>query len=268
MVFVTTGLGGGTGTGAAPVIASLAMELGALTVAVVTKPFTVEGKKRMLQAEQGLAELRGCVDTIITIPNSKLKEANDNIGIMEAFQRADEVLMQAVQGISDLITVPGVINVDFADVQAVMKGMGVALMGIGRGTGEGAVVKAMKEAIDSKLLEENSIKGARGALINFTGPANMPLGQIEEALSLINEEADDDATIIFGTVIDKGDANEIKITVIATGFDNKAAMVMPKSPLAETHAVGQQIPRPIYKSSEIKEEEDLEVPTFIRRQAD
>ena len=268
MVFVTTGLGGGTGTGAAPVIASLAMELGALTVAVVTKPFTVEGKKRMMQAEQGLADLRGCVDTIITIPNSKLKESNDNIGIMEAFQRADEVLMQAVQGISDLITVPGVINVDFADVKTVMKGMGVALMGIGRGTGEGAVVKAMKEAIDSKLLEENSIKGARGALINFTGPANMPLGQIEEALSLINEQADDDATIIFGTVIDKESENEIKITVIATGFENQVAAVMPKPTMAETHAVGQQIPRPPYKPSEIKEEEDFEKPTFIRRQAD
>ncbi len=268
MVFVTTGLGGGTGTGAAPVIASLAMELGALTVAVVTKPFTVEGKKRMMQAEQGLADLRGCVDTIITIPNSKLKESNDNIGIMEAFQRADEVLMQAVQGISDLITVPGVINVDFADVKTVMKGMGVALMGIGRGTGEGAVVKAMKEAIDSKLLEENSIKGARGALINFTGPANMPLGQIEEALSLINEQADDDATIIFGTVIDKESENEIKITVIATGFDNQAAVTMAKPTLAETHAVGQQIPRPPYKPSEMKEEEDFEKPTFIRRQAD
>lgn len=268
MVFVTTGLGGGTGTGAAPVIASLAMELGALTVAVVTKPFTVEGKKRMAQAEQGLAELRGCVDTIITIPNSKLKEANDNIGIMEAFQRADEVLMQAVQGISDLITVPGIVNVDFADVQAVMKGMGVALMGIGRASGEGAVVKAMKEAIDSKLLEENSIKGARGALINFTGPANMPLGQIEEALSLINEEADDDATIIFGTVIDKEFENDIKITVIATGFENQAAMAMPRTTMGDAHLIGQPIPRPTYKSSEVMEEEDFEKPTFIRRQAD
>lgn len=268
MVFVTTGLGGGTGTGAAPVIASLAMELGALTVAVVTKPFNVEGKKRMTQADQGLAELRGCVDTIITIPNSKLKESQENIGIMEAFQRADEVLMQAVQGISDLITVPGVINVDFADVQAVMKGMGVALMGIGRASGEGAVVKAMKEAIDSKLLEENSIKGARGALVNFTGPQNMPLGQIEEALALINEEADEDATIIFGTVIDAENENDIKITVIATGFENQAAMALPRSPLTESTTYGQPIPRPVYKPSDIKEEEDLEVPAFIRRQAD
>ncbi len=270
MVFVTTGLGGGTGTGAAPVIASLAMELNALTVAVVTKPFTVEGKRRMLQADQGLAELRGCVDTIITIPNSKLKEENGNIGIMDAFQKADEVLMQAVQGISDLITVPGVINVDFADVQTVMKGMGVALMGIGSAEGDGAVVKAMKAAIDSKLLEENSIKGARGALINFRGTANMPLGQIEEALALINEEADDDATIIFGTVIDSDMEDKIQITVIATGFDNQAAMTMPAPRTTiEPKAMGQAANRPIMKPTDpVEDEEDFEKPTFIRRQAD
>lgn len=270
MVFVTTGLGGGTGTGAAPVIASLAMELNALTVAVVTKPFTVEGKRRMLQADQGLAELRGCVDTIITIPNSKLKEENGSIGIMDAFQKADEVLMQAVQGISDLITVPGVINVDFADVQAVMKGMGVALMGIGNAEGDGAVVKAMKAAIDSKLLEENSIKGARGALINFRGTANMPLGQIEEALALINEEADDDATIIFGTIIDSDMEDKIQITVIATGFDNQAAMIMPTPRTTiETKAMGQAANRPIMKPTDpVEDEEDFEKPTFIRRQAD
>ena len=270
MVFVTTGLGGGTGTGAAPVIASLAMELNALTVAVVTKPFTVEGKRRMNQAEQGLAELRGCVDTIITIPNSKLKEENGNIGIMDAFQKADEVLMQAVQGISDLITIPGIINVDFADVQTVMKGMGVALMGIGSADGDGAVVKAMKMAIDSKLLEENSIKGARGALINFTGPANMPLSQIEDALSLINEEADDDAAIIFGTVIDSEMEGRIKITVIATGFDNQAALLMPKPKFSnDINAMGQAPARPAVKPSEKdEEEEDFEKPTFIRRQAD
>ena len=270
MVFVTTGLGGGTGTGAAPVIASLAMELNALTVAVVTKPFTVEGKRRMNQAEQGLAELRGCVDTIITIPNSKLKEENGNIGIMDAFQKADEVLMQAVQGISDLITIPGIINVDFADVQTVMKGMGVALMGIGSAEGDGAVVKAMKMAIDSKLLEENSIKGARGALINFTGPANMPLSQIEEALSLINEEADEDAAIIFGTVIDSEMEDRIKITVIATGFDNQAASLMPRPKFSnDINAMGQAPHRPAVKPSEKdEEEEDFEKPTFIRRQAD
>lgn len=270
MVFVTTGLGGGTGTGAAPVIASLAMELNALTVAVVTKPFTVEGKRRMLQADQGLAELRGCVDTIITIPNSKLKEENGGIGIMDAFQKADEVLMQAVKGISDLITIPGVINVDFADVQAVMKGMGVALMGIGSSDGDGAVVKAMKAAIDSKLLEENSIKGAKGALINFRGTANMPLGQIEEALALINEEADDDANIIFGTVIDSEMEDKIQITVIATGFDNQAVMTMPGSrSRIETNAMGQAPARPALKPTETDEKpEDFDQPTFIRRQAD
>ncbi len=270
MVFVTTGLGGGTGTGAAPVIASLAMELNALTVAVVTKPFTVEGKRRMSQAEQGLAELKGCVDTIITIPNSKLKEENGGIGIMDAFQKADEVLMQAVQGISDLITVPGVINVDFADVQTVMKGMGVALMGIGNADGEGAVVKAMKAAIDSKLLEENSIKGARGALINFRGTANMPLGQIEDALALINEEADDDAAIIFGTVIDNEMEDKIQITVIATGFEHQAAMAMPTPKYSgEANSMGQVPARPAFKPTDSDETpEDFDKPTFIRRQAD
>src|SRR5215210_5180372 len=199
MVFVTTGLGGGTGTGAAPVIAALAIEMNALTVAVVTKPFLVEGKKRMKQADEGLAELRGCVDTIITIPNSKLKEVEEKISILEAFRRADDILLQAVQGISDLIIVPGIINLDFADVKSVMQGMGVALMGIGRANGEGAAIKAMKAAIDSKLLEENSIKGARGALINITGSKDMPLDEIEAAISLIHEEADEDANIIFGT---------------------------------------------------------------------
>src|SRR5215213_4112711 len=195
MVFVTAGLGGGTGTGAAPVVASLAIELGALTVAVVTKPFSVEGKKRMAQADNGLAELRGCVDTIITIPNSKLREVEEKISIMEAFRRADDVLLQAVQSISELITESGMINLDFADVKTVMRGMGVALMGIGRAKGENAAVKAMKAAIDSKLLEENSIKGAKGALINITGSKDMPLNEVEDALALIHDEAHDDANI-------------------------------------------------------------------------
>src|SRR5688500_1220440 len=229
MVFVTTGLGGGTGTGAAPVVASLAIELGALTVAVVTKPFTVEGKKRMAQAEQGLAELRGCVDTIITIPNSKLKEVEEKISIMDAFRRADDVLLQAVQGISDLITTSGIINLDFADVRAVMKGRGVALMGIGEAKGEGAAVKAMKNAIDSKLLEENSIKGARGALINITSSKNTALNEIEEAIALIEAEAHDEADIIWGTVFNDEMEDQVKITVIATGFDSERYAVMPTS---------------------------------------
>ena len=268
MVFVTTGLGGGTGTGAAPVIAALAIELGALTVAVVTKPFTVEGKKRMRQAEEGLAELRGCVDTIITIPNSKLKEVEEKISIMDAFRRADDILLQAVQGISDLITVPGIINLDFADVKSVMQGMGVALMGIGHGTGDGAAIKAMKAAIDSKLLEENSIKGARGALINITGSKNMPLDEIEESISLIHQEADEDANIIFGTVFDESMKDSVKITVIATGFDNYKQATAPQSYMETAQAaVGAPMPSP-YNSLDVKKDEDINVPTFIRRQAD
>jgi len=269
MVFVTTGLGGGTGTGAAPVIAALAIELGALTVAVVTKPFTVEGKKRMRQAEEGLAELRGCVDTIITIPNSKLKEVEEKISVMDAFRRADDILLQAVQGISDLITVPGIINLDFADVKSVMQGMGVALMGIGHGSGDGAAVKAMKAAIDSKLLEENSIKGARGALINITGSKDMPLDEIEQSISLIHEEADEDANIIFGTVFDESMKDSVKITVIATGFDNYKKAAMPQEPLMEaTHAVASHLNASAYNHLDMKKDEDINVPTFIRRQAD
>lgn len=268
MVFVTTGLGGGTGTGAAPVIAALAIELGALTVAVVTKPFTVEGKKRMRQAEEGLAELRGCVDTIITIPNSKLKEVEEKISIMEAFRRADDILLQAVQGISNLITVPGIINLDFADVKSVMQGMGVALMGIGHGTGDGAAIKAMKAAIDSKLLEENSIKGARGALINITGSKDMPLDEIEAAIDLIFQEADEEANIIFGTVFDENMKDSVKITVIATGFDNRSEIVIPASRPAENLPEVQYRTQPSYNPSDMKKDEDINVPTFIRRQAD
>ena len=268
MVFVTTGLGGGTGTGAAPVVASLAIELGALTVAVVTKPFTVEGKKRMAQAEQGLAELRGCVDTIITIPNSKLKDVEEKISIMDAFRRADDVLLQAVQGISDLITTSGIINLDFADVRAVMKGRGVALMGIGEAKGEGAAVKAMKAAIDSKLLEENSIKGAKGALINITSSKNTALNEIEDAIALIESEAHDEADIIWGTVFSDDMEDAVKITVIATGFDSERYAVMPTGgQQTETpQAVGQFSVRTGFAPSE--KEEDLNVPTFIRRQAD
>lgn len=268
MVFVTTGLGGGTGTGAAPVIAALAIEMKALTVAVVTKPFVVEGKKRMRQAEEGLAEMRGCVDTIITIPNSKLKEVEEKISIIEAFERADNILLQAVQGISNLITVPGIINLDFADVKSVMKGMGVALMGIGHGTGDGAAVKAMKSAIDSKLLEENSIKGARGALINITGSKNMPLDEIEAAISLIHEEADEDANIIFGTVFDEDMKDEVKITVIATGFEQQVPVRMPQTSFTDTQAVAYPNQFPPHRTEPPRSDEDINIPTFIRRQAD
>src|SRR6187399_1470680 len=233
MVFVTAGLGGGTGTGAAPVVASLAIELGALTVAVVTKPFTVEGKKRMAQAEKGLAELRGCVDTLITIPNSKLREVEEKITIMDAFRRADDILLQAVQGITDLITTPGIINLDFADVTTVMRGKGVALMGVGSGEGEDAASKAMRAALDYKLLEENSIKGAKGALINVTGGENMPLGEIEDAIGMIEGEADDNADIIWGNVIKHGMDDEIKVTVIATGFDSAIQAKLPQPRVME-----------------------------------
>lgn len=266
MVFVTAGLGGGTGTGAAPVVASLAIELGALTVAVVTKPFTVEGKKRMAQAERGLAELRGCVDTIITIPNSKLREVEERITLMDAFRRADDILLQAVQGITDLIITPGVINLDFADVKTVMRGRGVALMGIGTASGEDAASKAMRAALDYKLLEENSITGAKAALINVTGGENMPLGEIEDALGMIEEEADDNADIIWGNVIKTGMDDEIKVTVIATGFDSQVQSMMPlPKPMESFTTAGASSG---YGATSPTKEENLDVPTFIRRQAD
>ena len=268
MVFVTTGLGGGTGTGAAPVIAALAIEMGALTVAVVTKPFAVEGKKRMKQAEKGLAEMRECVDTIITIPNSKLKDVEEKISIKEAFLRADEILLQAVQGIGDLITIPGIINLDFADVKSVMKGMGVALMGIGSARGEGATLQAMKAAIDSKLLEENSIKGAQGALINITGSENTPLNEIEEAIALVHDEADEDANIIFGTVFNENADDEVRVTVIATGFEHTiASNNLTNSSPTRVKAVGERRMAGTNQDGD-EDKEDLDVPTFIRRQAD
>lgn len=271
MVFVTTGLGGGTGTGAAPVVASLAIELGALTVAVVTKPFTVEGKKRMAQAEKGLAELRGCVDTIITIPNSKLREVEERITIMDAFRRADEILLQAVQGITDLITTPGIINLDFADVTTVMRNKGVALMGIGSAKGEDAASKAMRSALNYKLLEEDSIKGAKGAIINVTGSEDMPLGEVEDAIRIVEEEADDLADIIWGTVFKPGMEDEIKVTVIATGFDSKVQQVMPTPHSFEVHQQTAATYNGIHTTqnpSEFGKDENKDVPTFIRRQAD
>ena len=265
MVFVTAGLGGGTGTGAAPVVASLAIELGALTVAVVTKPFMVEGKKRMQQAERGLAELRGCVDTIITIPNSKLREVEEKITLVDAFRRADDILLQAVQGITDLITTPGIINLDFADVRTVMTGRGVALMGVGSGKGENAASMAMRSALDYKLLEENSISGAKAALINVTGGPHMPLGEIEDAIGMIEAEADENADIIWGSVIRDDMHDEIMVTVIATGFDSAVQSMQPRPLAYETQAVVNG--GPIYIPQD-NPEEDMNVPTFIRRQAD
>ena len=220
MVFVTTGLGGGTGTGGAPVIASLASELGALTIAVVTKPFRFEGRKRQEQAERGLAELRGAVDSVITIPNERLLAMIERrTPLTEAFATADDVLRQAIQGISDLILVPGLINLDFADVKAIMNGRGVAVMGTGIGEGETRALDAARLAISSPLLEDASIEGARGVIINVTGGPDLSLVEVNEASSLVHEAAHEDANIIFGAVVDPTYGGKVKITVIATGFD-------------------------------------------------
>jgi cell division protein FtsZ len=257
MVFVTTGLGGGTGTGAAPIVASLAAELGALTVAVVTKPFAFEGKKRLLQAERGLADLQECVDTIITIPNERLLVTLERgTSLFDAFRIADDILRQAVQGISDLIVVPGLINLDFADVKAVMSAMGMALMGTGTATGENRAVEAAKRAISSKLLEEGSMQGARGVLFNITGGHDLLLHEVSEASAIIHDAAHADANIIFGAVLDESMKDEVKITVIATGFQRKE-VVIAASAMTAAHAptvVHSPIPAP-----------DLEIPAFLRR---
>lgn len=219
MVFVTAGLGGGTGTGAAPIIGSLATELGALTVAIVTKPFLFEGRRREEQAEQGLAELQGCVDSVITIPNERLlKSVTKAIRFTEAFGLADGVLRQAVRGISDIVMLPGLINVDFNDVKAVMENRGVALMGTGQATGDNRALEAVQRAISSPLLEEASIVGAQALLVNVTGCSDVTLFEISEAMTLVQESADPAANIIFGAVIDERLVDAIKITVIATNF--------------------------------------------------
>jgi cell division protein FtsZ len=224
MVFVTTGLGGGTGTGAAPVIASLASELGALTVAVVTRPFKFEGKKRARHADSGLDALRDCVDTVITIPNERLLSIIDRrTSLNDAFCIADEVLRQAIQGISDLILVPGLINLDFADVKTIMSGMGVAMMGTGTADGDNRAMDAAQKAVSSPLLEDGSVNGARGVIINVTGGPDLSLTEVNEASCVIQEAAHEDANIIFGAVVDPTLTGKIKITVIATGFDRKPA---------------------------------------------
>ncbi len=222
MVFVTAGMGGGTGTGSAPVIARIAREGGALTVGVVTKPFQFEGRKRMGQADEGLRELKNAVDTLITIPNQRLLSiASRTTSLKEAFQKADDVLLQAVRGISELVTVHGLINLDFADVRSIMAEMGMAMMGAARAAGENRALEAAQRAISSPLLEDVSIKGARGLLINVTGGPDMSLYEVNEAASLIQEEAHEDANIIFGAVIDEKLADEIHVTVIATGFGER-----------------------------------------------
>lgn len=272
MVFVTTGLGGGTGTGGAPIIASLATELNSLTVAVVTKPFHFEGRRRMQQAEHGLRELRECVDTVITIPNERLLHTVERgVTLPESFKVADDVLRQAVQGISDLITVPGLINLDFADVKSIMAGMGMALMGVGHARGENRAIDATQQAISSPLLEEATIHGARGVLINITGGSDLTLYEVNAASSIIRESADEDANIIFGAVIDETLQDEMKITVIATGFERESVAVAAGSSAAVTTNSPRFVPRPaddIPRPMMSARPDDLDVPTFIRKKAD
>jgi cell division protein FtsZ len=285
MIFITAGLGGGTGTGAAPIIAEIARESGALTVAVVTKPFQFEGKKRNTQAEDGIAQLRDVVDTLIVVPNQRLLSLGGrNLSLLDAFKKADDILYQAVKGISDLITVPGLINLDFADVKNIMSSMGMALMGTGTASGENRAVEAAQRAISSPLLEDNTIQGARGILLNITGGSDLSLYEVNEASSLIQAEAHEDANIIFGTVIDETMGDEIRITVIATGFDDG---IREKQVPANVSRLGgfrlDDLATPAFMRREksrdnanvvtmgINEESDtvdMEIPTFLRRQAD
>jgi len=249
MIFITAGMGGGTGTGASPIVAEISKSLGILTVGVVTKPFTFEGKKRQANAEIGIADIKNNVDTLITIPNDRLLSiAEKKTSMIEAFKMADDVLRQGVQGISDLIAVPGLINLDFADVRTIMLDTGLAHMGIGKGSGEGRAVEAAKQAISSPLLE-TSIEGAKGVLLNITGGANLGLLEINEAAELISSVADPEANIIFGAVIDEKLQDEIIITVIATGFDK----VKEPSLDIEEFEVGTFM------------DEDLDIPAFLRR---
>ena len=285
MIFITAGLGGGTGTGAAPIIAEIARESSALTVAVVTKPFQFEGKKRNTQAEDGIAQLRDVVDTLIVVPNQRLLSLGGrNLSLLDAFKKADDILYQAVKGISDLITVPGLINLDFADVKNIMSSMGMALMGTGTASGENRAVEAAQRAISSPLLEDNTIQGARGILLNITGGSDLSLYEVNEASSLIQAEAHEDANIIFGTVIDETMGDEIRITVIATGFDD--GMRKKQVPANVSRLGGfrrEDLATPAFMRREksrdnanvvtmgISEESDtvdMEIPTFLRRQAD
>jgi cell division protein FtsZ len=262
MVFVTAGMGGGTGTGAAPVVARIAKEAGALTVGVVTKPFSFEGRQRGKQAEDGLKELKASVDTLIAIPNQRLLNvAGRNSSILETFRKADDVLLQAVRGIADLITVHGLINLDFADVRAIMCEMGMAMMGAAVASGENRAVEAAQRAISSPLLEEVKIEGARGVLINITGGPDLTLHEVNEAATLIQEEADQDANIIFGAVIDESMGDEVRITVIATGFGEPAVRERGARPEARSEG------RPVRQMGRIVDDE-LDVPTWQRRQQD
>ncbi|MBM4303880.1 MAG: cell division protein FtsZ [Deltaproteobacteria bacterium] len=306
MVFITAGMGGGTGTGAAPVIANIAKEAGALTVGVVTKPFNFEGKKRRKNADKGIAELKEAVDTLICIPNQRLLYvANETTTMLDCFKKADEVLYQAVKGISDLINIRGLINLDFADVRTVMSNKGLALMGTGVASGENRAIEAARKAISSPLLEDVAINGATGIIINITGGSDLTLFEVNEASSLITEEAHEDAEIIFGSVIDENLKDEVRVTVIATGFNPEAKAAIdqgvvsteapvvsePQVQMAATQEVQQPVATPMASpiiqkreplSEDLKsarqlareigkrffETEEYDIPTFLRRQTD
>ncbi len=287
MVFIAAGLGGGTGTGAAPVIAEVAKELGALTVAVVTKPFGFEGKQRMLKAEQGVEELKNIVDSLILIPNDRLSGlAGKKMGIVDAFRPADDVLRQAVQGISDLITTHGMINVDFADVKAAMSERGMAMMGIGVGEGENRAVDAAQQAISSPLLEDIDISGAKGVLVNVTGSSSMTMDDYEEVANIIHSKVHEDANIFIGLVINEEMGDRVKVTAIATGFGGVFDASRPSTkdlgrpnPIPSPAKIDRDVPAFIRKQNLDKpragmrmggltEEEEYDIPTFLRKRVD
>jgi len=298
MVFITAGMGGGTGTGAAPVVAEVARDLGALTVGIVSKPFAFEGRRRLETAEDGIAELERVVDTLIVVPNERLREiVDEGTTIQEAFRVADSVLLNATRGISDLITVTGLVNVDFADVKTIMTEMGQALMGTGFGTGEKRAVESAQEAISSPLLEDMSIAGARGVLINITGGEDLSLHEVSEVSSVIHDAAGEDANIIFGAVIDPSLKGELRVTVIATGIGDaqrarasgseprrRREPVRREEPVAEAPVAAARVRQDpeagpedgsgddlddllsVFDLERGKAREDLEIPAFIRRQ--
>ena len=276
MVFVTAGMGGGTGTGAAPIVARVAKELGILTIAVVTKPFSFEGKRRANQAMQGIDKLKEAVDAIIVIPNDNLLSVVDRkVGLMESFAVVDEVLLRGVQGITDIITIPGLINVDFADVRSVMRASGSALMGIGIGQGEGRAEEAARNAIDSKLLE-TTIDGAKGVIVNITGGPDLGLTDVTKAMNIINDAVQDDAIVIFGAVTDENMQGEVKITVIATGFEMKshsavqANKLQAKQPLSAAEFFGNAFTNTNKKTetssnSALPGFTNIEIPDFLKK---
>jgi cell division protein FtsZ len=298
MVFITAGMGGGTGTGAAPIIASVAKEMGILTVAVVTKPFSFEGKRRLHLADEGLAQLRDQVDTVITIPNQKLLSVvGKNTTILDAFRKADDVLQQAVRGITDLITIPGLINVDFADVRTIMDEMGQAMMGTAESTGDTRALDAATNAISSPLLDDVSIHGAKGVLINITGGYNLALQEVDEAATVIRDMAHDDANIVFGAVLDESMEDAVRVTVVATGIGNAEKIAFPKKstvsrfaskqpalaasndgPVTSDNPPKKQAGGPRRQADngrfsgqsldEINQGDSFDVPTFLRRQMD